>query len=124
MGPQTYWRAYSEGKLGKGIYKHMWLFKGDEVANPEVGKREVHLHQNFEIFSNQTLFGGGTSVHFSLAVLHGYELPPVLLHVAEALRYENLSESYFRLQNIFPGMRLREQCLKRGLVLESGRREG
>ena len=26
---QTYQRAYSEGKLGKGIYKHMWLFKGE-----------------------------------------------------------------------------------------------
>ena len=76
-------------------------------------------------FPNQSHFGGGTSVHFSLAVLHGYQLPPALLHVADALRYDNVTSLKMTLlQKIIPGMRLKEQCLKRGLVLENGRREG
>ena len=108
--------------MGKGIYKHMWLFKG-EASEEDI---EVGIGQtSHDDFPNQSHFGGGTSVHFSLAVLHGYQLPPALLHVAEALRYEHVTSLKITLlQNFIPGMRLREQCLKRGLVLENGRREG
>ena len=64
-------------------------------------------------FPNQSHLGGSTSVHFSLAVLHGYQLPPALLHVAEALRSEKqritLLQGLYNCRNEVEGTMLEER---------------
>lgn len=52
-----------------GRYTHLWLIKGEGNAND---------------IENE--FGSAQGLHFSLAVLHGYKLPSVLLEVAADLR--------------------------------------